>query len=87
MMVCVYYIRKHMKNGDIVFEEAEKVTWAQTCSEMKKTDGLFKKLSVVKAFFDAKRNRGEWVEESKPAKFWSFLLKDLHGNSWKFFVW
>ena len=41
MMVCVYYIRKHMKNGDIVFEEAEKVTWAQTCSEMKKTDGLF----------------------------------------------
>ena len=37
--------------------------------------------------YDNKRHTGEWKEETKASKFWRFLLKDLHGSSWKFFVW
>ena len=47
-----------------------------------------KQLSIhVSIRYNNKRHTGEWVEETKASKFWSFLLKDLHGSSWKYFVW
>jgi hypothetical protein len=87
MIYAIVDIRRHIAKGAIHFDMHENITWGQVRAEMRKTQGCFGKLRVIQKWCQNKRHKGEWVEDTEASKFWAFVLKDLHGTSWFYFVW
>lgn len=87
LLFSVWSIARHIRNGAMQYEEQENVTWKETRENLKEAHGIKAKLSVLQAYYHAKRNKGEWVEETKESKFWSFLVKDFSKTAWKYCVW
>jgi hypothetical protein len=87
MIYAIFDIRRHIAQGAIHFDVHENITWGQARAEMRKTQGCFGKLRVIQSWWSNKRHKGEWVEDTEASKFWAFVLKDLHGKSWFYFVW
>jgi len=80
-------IARHVKAGLIQYEPVEKVTWEEFRENFKEASGIKAKFGVWSEYYHSKRHEGEWSEETKEGKFWSFLIKDLKHGAWKYFGW
>ena len=54
---------------------------------LRKVKTISEKLKALQTFYKTKRHKGDWTNETKEAKFWSFLTKDFSQKAWKYCLW
>ncbi len=84
LLYAAYKIRTATKAGEIVMIHTPEITWKDTRKKITETKGIIKKISLVNAWYVARRHRGEWQDNPTSRK-WLFLIKDF--VSWQFFAW
>jgi len=87
LLFAAWRISRLIQSGVMAYEDVDKVTWKETREKLSACKTLKEKLGPLQEWYHAKRNKGEWVEDSKESRFWRFLTKDFSQKAWKYCVW
>ena len=87
LVFAAWKISRLVRTGVMAYEDVEKVTWKETREKMSSCKTLKEKLGPLQEWYHAKRNKGEWTEDTKESKFWRFLTKDFSQKAWKYCMW
>ena len=87
MLYAMWCVARNIKKGLMAYEEQDKVSFQETRQKWSEAKTCGAKLKAINEYYSARRHKGEWTEDTKEGKFWSFLVKDFSTQAWKYCLW
>ena len=87
MLYAMWSIGRNLRKGLMTYEAREKISFQETREKFNKAGTLGGKFKVISEYYDRRRHKGEWSENTPQGTFWRFLVKDFSAQAWKYCVW
>ena len=87
ILYAMWSIANNLKKGLMTYQEQQPITFKETREKINQAGTLRGKLKAISEYYDCRRHKGEWNENTEQGKFWRFLVKDFSQQAWKYCVW
>jgi hypothetical protein len=87
IMYAMWSIARNLRKGLMTYEAREKISFKETREKFSEAGTLRCKWKAISEYYDRRRHKGDWNENTQQGKFWRFLVKDFSAQAWKYCVW
>jgi hypothetical protein len=87
ILYAMWRIANNLKKGLMTYEERQPISFKETREKFNQAGTLGGKFKAISEYYDRRRHKGEWNENTEQGMFWRFLVKDFSEQAWKYCVW